>query len=80
MMSFKRFVRLAVVAIPALAVLMTGVIVAPAANAKSNYRVCGVWNSSSIDGWIGTGLVVKIYKNDYNFDTCFVKIDYMINH
>ena len=51
---------------------------APAAEAESNYRVCGVYNSARFGNEIGTGMVVKIYKNGP--DTCDSKIGYMQSH
>ncbi|MBT1631579.1 hypothetical protein [Curtobacterium flaccumfaciens] len=53
-----------------------GVLLSPvAAQAEPNYRVCGVFNSASQADGIGTGLVVKVYKN--GDATCGSKIDYM---
>ncbi|MBF4625426.1 hypothetical protein [Clavibacter sp. VKM Ac-2872] len=49
---------------------------APAAHAERGYRVCGVYNSAT-GGNYGTGLVVKIYKDDKNNETCSQKMDYM---
>jgi hypothetical protein len=51
---------------------------APAAQAESNYRVCGVFNSSRNGDEIGTGMVAKIYK--YGSETCDSKIGYMQAH
>lgn len=49
---------------------------APTAQAEAGYRVCGVYNSAT-GGQYGTGLAVKIYKDDPNNDTCTAKSDYM---
>lgn len=51
---------------------------APAAQAQSNYRVCGTWNSSQSDGEIGSGLIVKVYKGGP--DTCHQKLKFMFQY
>ncbi|MFT2750924.1 hypothetical protein ACMT9U_15200 [Clavibacter sp. Sh2036] len=51
---------------------------APAAHAQANFRVCVAWNSSSFANGIGTGLVVKVYKNGDS--TCAQKLQYMKDH
>ncbi|KZC95311.1 MULTISPECIES: hypothetical protein [Clavibacter] len=50
---------------------------APAAEAQSNVRICAAWNSA-VSGGLGTGLVVKVYKNG-SF-TCDQKLEYMYDH
>jgi hypothetical protein len=51
---------------------------APSAQAESNYRVCGVFNSARGGNEIGTGMVAKIYK--YGSETCDSKMEYMVQH
>ncbi|ALD13484.1 hypothetical protein [Clavibacter capsici] len=51
---------------------------APAALAQSNVRVCAAWNSAQTPGSIGTGLLVKVYK-DGSY-TCDQKLEYMYDH
>jgi len=45
------------------------------AEAQSGYRVCGAWNSSDVDGGIGTGLVVKVANGGSS--TCAQKLQFM---
>jgi hypothetical protein len=65
-------------ALLALGLAITGTVAgpAPAAQAVRGYRVCGVYNSAR-DGGYGTGLAVRIDKDDEDFATCAGKTDYM---
>ncbi|MFT2713105.1 hypothetical protein [Clavibacter sp. Sh2126] len=48
---------------------------APAAQAESNFRVCGVFNSARYGEEIGTGMITKVYK--YGSSTCDSKMNFM---
>lgn len=69
---------LGVFAVAGLALSALAVGPAPAAHAQSNVRVCVAWNSAATSGGIGTGLIVKVYKNG-SF-TCDQKLEYMYDH
>jgi len=72
--------RLLAGALAALALISASVTLGPApqAEAQSNYRVCGVWNSTSSRGQIGTGLIVKVYKG--GGETCAKKLGFMLSN
>jgi hypothetical protein len=65
-------------ALLAIALGVTGAVMGPAAaaHAESGYRVCGVCNSAT-GGQYGTGLMVEIYKDDENNETCTQKMEFM---
>jgi len=70
----QRVVTVAVAVVATLIALLAVIANPTAAQAESNYRVCGAYNSGQQD-LLGTGLVVKVYK--HGPDTCSLKLAFM---
>lgn len=73
-----KFIAIVSSALALAAVMSLGSGGAPA-HAQSGYRMCGVYNSANQANGIGTGLVVKVWKDD-NSNTCGKKIDFMTRY
>lgn len=75
----SRFRKLTIGVILSVVAVSYVIAVPESASAQSNYRVCGVWNTTDAPGvGYGTGLAVKVYKKGNS--TCNDKIAFMANN